>query len=242
MSRIHSNRRAQSAAAALLILPVALGLAACGGSSKDSAATTNAGAATANGKRGGQFEARASALRACLQKQGITLPKRPLAPGGSAAGGPPAGGPGGDPYSGRAPGGGPGARGPFGRGARIGPRLPEGVTRAHFEAALKKCGGAAFGHSGRLDSAQARERFAKFAQCMRRNGVNLPAPNTSGNGPIFNTRGIDTNSAPFKAADAKCMKELRPRGVIPGPNGEREPAPAPPGAPGTAPEGPPPGA
>ena len=33
---------------------------------------------------------------------------------------------------------------------------------------------------------------------MRENGVNLPAPNTSGNGPVFNTKGIDTSSATFK--------------------------------------------
>jgi hypothetical protein len=44
---------------------------------------------------------------------------------------------------------------------------------------------------------------------MRENGVNLPAPNTTGNGPVFNTKGIDTNSATFKAAQAKCQPNLK---------------------------------
>jgi hypothetical protein len=51
---------------------------------------------------------------------------------------------------------------------------------------------------------------------MRKNGVNLPKPNTSGKGPIFNTKGIDTTSASFKAADAKCVRELTPSGAQPG--------------------------
>lgn len=217
MPHTHGNRRTRRAAAALLILLAALGLAACGGSSNGSSGTTSASATTTNGKRG-QFAARASALRACLQKEGITLPKR---------------------AAGQAP------RGPFGYGSG-GPELLKGVTRAKFQAALKKCGGRVFAGRGRFDSAQGRQRFAKFAECMRKNGVNLPAPNTSGNGPIFNTKAINTNSTAFKTADAKCMKELRPRGGAAGP-GEGAPAPggepgAGPGAPGAAPEGPPPGA
>src|ERR1700759_166814 len=105
MPRTHGNRRARSAAAALLILLVALGLTACGGSSKGSSTATSASAATTTGKRGGQFAARATALRACLQKEGITLPKRPSGQGGQ--------GPGqaGTPGQGGAP------RGPFGLGA-----------------------------------------------------------------------------------------------------------------------------
>jgi hypothetical protein len=39
--------------------------------------------------------------------------------------------------------------------------------------------------------------------------VNIPAPNTSGNGPIFNTKGIDTASTQFKTAETKCSAVLR---------------------------------
>jgi hypothetical protein len=250
MPRTHGNRRAQPTAAALLILLAALGLAACGGSTKGSSTATNASVTGPNGKRGGQFAARATALRACLQKEGITLPKRPSPQGGPSGAGGGGGGPYGAPYSGQPPAGAGGGRGPFGGGAGGGPQLPKGVTRAQFEAAVKKCGGGAFRRNGRgFDTAAGRQRYAKFAECMRKNGVKLPAPNTSGNGPIFNTKGIDTNSAAFKAADAKCEKELRPSGAggggaAPAPGGGPSPGggEAPPTAgQGAPPEGSPPG-
>ncbi len=59
-----------------------------------------------------------------------------------------------------------------------------------------------------FNSARAKQALAKFAACMHENGVSLPAPNTSGKGPIFNTKGIDTTSATFKAAEAKCRGDL----------------------------------
>jgi hypothetical protein len=44
---------------------------------------------------------------------------------------------------------------------------------------------------------------------MRENGVNVPEPNTSGNGPVFDTKGLNTNSAQFRAAELKCRLDLR---------------------------------
>lgn len=256
MPRTHEKRRAWLAPLALLaVLPAALGLAACGGSSKSSAGATNVRASTTGGKGGGRFAARASALRECLKKNGITLPE-PRVQGGPGAGGP------GGPYGGQPPAGGTYGQppsgthsglGPFASGA-VGPRLPKGVSRAQFQAAIKKCGGGALRvRGGDFDTAQGRQRYAKFAECMRKNGVKLPAPNTSGDGPIFNTTGIDTNSAAFKAADAKCAKELRPSGTNsggPGVGGGAGPAGAGPAGEGgpagsqeaAPPEGAPPGA
>ena len=125
-----------------------------------------------------------AAMRECLQKNGITLPKR--TPGQPRPGGP----------------------GGFLGGAAGAPRLPPGVTRSQYEAAVKKCGGAAFaGARGRLRSPAFKQAIAKFATCMRQNGVNVPEPNTSG-GPIFNTAGLNTESAQFKAAEAKCRADL----------------------------------
>ncbi len=61
-------------------------------------------------------------------------------------------------------------------GGAGGPRLPAGVTRAQYEAAMKKCGGAAFVGSGaRIKSPPVKQALAKFSACMRQNGVNLPA-------------------------------------------------------------------
>ncbi|HEX3910265.1 MAG TPA: hypothetical protein VHW67_06140 [Solirubrobacteraceae bacterium] len=216
MPQEHSNRHALAAAATTLLLLAALLLSACGGgSSKGASGTTSTNAAST--KRGGQFGARAASLRACLKKNGITLPERQ--PGQRRSGQSGSG-------EGAAPGT-PGARGPFGTGGSGGPQLPKGVTRSRLEAAFKKCGGGSFsGRARGFDSAAGAQRFAKFAACMRKNGVKLPSPNTSGKGPIFNTKGIDTSSAAFKSADAKCMKELAPSraggaagGGVPAPGG-----------------------
>ena len=97
------------------------------------------------------------------------------------------------------------ARGGFPGGGAGGPQLPKGVTRAQYEAALKKCGGSSFARCGaRLQSPAFKAALAKFASCMTENGVNVPAPNTSGKGPIFDTKGIDTASAQFRTAESSA--------------------------------------
>jgi hypothetical protein len=87
------------------------------------------------------------------------------------------------------------------------------VTRAKYEAAIKKCGGARFGNNGgpgarRANSPAFRTALTKFAACLRQNGINVPAPNTSGKGPIFSTKGINTASSQFKSAETKCRSAL----------------------------------
>jgi hypothetical protein len=200
MSHLNSNRRkpAASAAAVLVLLLACLGLAACGSSSGSSSSATSASVSTTTtdaagtkGPNSGRF----AAIRECLQKNGVTLPAfKPGQHGQPQARG-----------QRRPPGGGGGATG--------GPSLPKGVTRAQYEAALKKCGGGNFaGRSGggaRFKSSAFQAALAKFATCLRENGVNVPAPNTSGKGPVFDTKGIDTSSAKFKAAEVKCQSDLR---------------------------------
>jgi hypothetical protein len=199
MPHINSNRRPRAASAIVLALLLAcLGLAACGGSSTSSSTTATAAAAaktaattSTNGGAGkgpgGPNSSRFAALRECLQKNGITLPKR---------------------TSGQRRSGGAGG---FLGGGAAGPQLPKGVTRAQYEAALKKCGGNAFAGSAgrRFNNPAFKSALTKFATCLRANGVNIPAPNTSGNGPIFNTKGIDTASTQFKTAETKCSADLR---------------------------------
>jgi len=191
MPHIYSNR-SKPATAVLVLLFASLVLAACGGSSTSSTSTssTNASASTSatTSTTGGAVGARASrftALRECLQKNGITLPKP-------------------TPGQGRPPGG-----GFLGGGA--GPALPKGVTRTQYEAALKKCGGGSgfAGRGNRIASPAFKAALAKFAACMRENGIKLPEPNSSGKGPIFNTKGVNTTSTQFKAADTKCASVLR---------------------------------
>ncbi len=192
---ITSRSRPALATSTLLIL-ACLALAACGGStttSTTSSAATNASAASGTTKAPGGAPAadrgRFLAVRECLQKNGIVLPKR---------------------KPGQAPGAGaPGAGFPGGA-----PALPKGVTAAQYQAALKKCGGGLpgrrFGNPvDRFKTPAFRKTLAKFAACLRSNGVNLPAPNTSGKGPIFNTKGVNVAGAKFRAAQVKCAGLLR---------------------------------
>jgi hypothetical protein len=211
MPHLSSRRRKSVAAKAL---PVALlacvGLTACGGSSASTTTSTTANASatstqatgagttsttstTPAGASTGRTPVRnrprptaaASArhyatVRECLLKDGITLPSRP-------------------------PGSGPGSRG--------GSQLPKGMTREQFRAALVKCGGgsrAPGGVGGRpaLSSPRFRQALVSFVACLRQDGINLPAPNTSGKGPIFNAKGIDVKSPQFRKAEVKCRAVL----------------------------------
>lgn len=104
---------------------------------------------------------------------------------------------------------------------RFGPGLPFGGARRFndpkLRAALEKCGvrpGA--GRRFRRSNPAFRRSLQRFAACVRKNGYDLPAPNTSGHGPIFNTRGINTNDPKFKAAVAKCRSVLRGPGAAGG--------------------------
>jgi hypothetical protein len=201
MSHIDSKRRkptTTTVALAFGLLLTCLGLAACGGSSSTTSTSANASATAPRGASGagatGPGGARFKAVRECLQKNGITLPQRPPGQRGGRPGGP----------------GGPSGPGGFlGGGGAGGTQLPSGVTRAQMQAALKKCGaGGQFRRGARLKSPAYKAALTKFAACMREHGVNVPAPNTSGNGPIFSTKGLNTASAQFRSAELKCHSYL----------------------------------
>jgi hypothetical protein len=206
---------------ALLALGACLMLAACGSSSGSGGSTNSANSksATTSSNPPGAGSARSTALRECLQKQGITLPSAP-------AGGNP-------PSSGSAP-----PTGTAGQPPSGGFKLPKGESAAQLQAALKKCGGGNFpsGGAAQFRGAGSSKTFAKFTACMRENGVNLPAPNTSGKGPVFDTKGINTSSAAFKSAESKCRSDLGPaaggggppNGGGPPPSGEAPAGGAPP--------------
>ncbi len=187
MPQIHTTSSKPAIAAVLLVL-ASVALAACGSSSSSSPTTTASTSASTTTPTGqGLGAGRFLALRECLRKNGVTLP--PHTPGQRPS---------------------PGTHG-FGAGG--GPALPKGVSRAQYQAALKKCGvsGGAFfgGRGGRFNSPAVKQALAKFATCMGDNGVKVPAPNTSGNGPIFSTKGLNTSSATFRSAEAKCRGDLQ---------------------------------
>ncbi len=187
--------RRSSALAIPLILALALALAACGGSSgstsSTAAASVPASGASGPGGAGGGGSGRFAALRQCLAKQGITLPQRP---------------------AGTRPPGGGGLLG--GGGFRAGGGAGAFANNPKLRAAMQKCGftGGVRGGGGfrqRLSNPTVVAALNTFVTCMRSNGVNLPAANTSGTGPVFNTNGINTTSAAFKTAYAKCLPDLR---------------------------------
>jgi hypothetical protein len=201
MQAISSTTRLAARAAVLLTATL---LAACGSSSTSSNASSKTTGGAAAKRTGGAPTGRFTALRECLAKQGVVLPGR--VPGKAGQGPPP-----------------PGNAAPFG-GQR---RPPEGVSRSKLEAAMKKCASirrAPGGLTGRLRSPAYSKALAKFATCMRRNGVAVPTPDTSGDGPVFSTKGLDTSSAKFRAAQQKCASLLSV--ARPGVQG----APAPPAA------------
>jgi len=213
-----SRHRLHRLLAGVAIALAAVVLAACGSSGQSSSSSTTNSADKSQSASG---SSRFASLRACLQREGINLGSAPS-------------------------GGQPGNGGPPGVGGGF--KLPEGVSQTKFQEALKKCGGGlARGGRPGFNSATARVALTKYAACMRENGVNLPTPNTGGNGPVFNTKGIDTSSAAFKSAQQKCQSNLKgafgaggrpPGGVGGGPPSGTErgpPAGAPPGSEGTPP-------
>jgi hypothetical protein len=200
----HIKRIRRTPAITAIVVPAlvlaCLGLAACGGSSKS--ATTNASASAATSTTNASASSGTGSTAASA------------GPGTGSTAGAPTGATGpnvgrfaalreclkknGITLPQRTPGGG------------AGPQLPKGVTRAQYEAALKKCGGTGqFARTGKAFNVPAfKAAFAKFATCLRQNGVNVPAQNTSGKGPVFNTKGINTSSAQFRTAETKCQSIL----------------------------------
>jgi hypothetical protein len=213
--------RAAAAGVSLVLMCACLTLASCGGSSSTKAdAATSSTSAPASGTVEHHAPASSpfSAMRACLKAHGIALPatsartRRPGAPGVR--------------------------RGAPARGRLFfGGHAPGGASATRMREAFRACGGGA-GLRPRLRRYRAsrspafKTALSRFAACVRKHGVTLPKPNSSGNGPVFDTKGLDVGSAKFKAAVLSCRSMLS--GVIGGKLRH--------GAPGGGPPvGPPPG-
>jgi hypothetical protein len=220
MSPHRTLRRRPATFASLIALTAtlvaaSLGLAACGGSSSttttttqtaanaaatgtttggtstsgtstgtSSTGTTGTGTSTTGTTSGTSAATRITAVRTCLSKKGITLPQQTAGTGGFPGGG---------------------------------AQLPKGMSRAQFAEALQSCGAGFNGHhfgkrakgfKNPFNNPRFHAVLARFAACLRQDGIDVGEPNTSGKGPIFDTKGINTGSAQFKAAEAKCRSTL----------------------------------
>ncbi|MCW2954894.1 MAG: hypothetical protein JWQ48_4064 [Conexibacter sp.] len=203
-----TDRRARLIAVALAALVVALVVAACGSSSSGgsgaaASSTTGTNGTTTTGA-GGRTNTK---LAACLQQQGVTLPSRP----GRADGGPPAARTGTNPAPPAGTGTGTNARRAPGGGLFGGSGM-SAAQRTKLQAALRRCG-ASFG-GGRFkggNSAAYRTAIAKFVACVRGDGYDLPAPNTSGKGPVFDPSKVNQRDPKWIKASKACQS-LLPQG------------------------------
>ena len=228
-------------ATAIIAVAACVSIAACGSSSNTnkSASAGSSGSSTTQttttppaGASG--FAAQRSKLEACLKSHGVTLPQRPA--GGYGGGYPGGGHPGGGYPGGGYPGGGgttttpPTGTGTTGQGFHPGAgggffrRL--GGSNSKFAKALKACGAqfgaGGFGAGRRFTPHYSKTTLDSFVACVKQHGYSLPAPNTSGTGPIF-PRNIETNKQ-FQAAAKSCESILQgafrgyPGGAGPGGN------------------------
>jgi hypothetical protein len=154
-------------------------VAACGGGGSTSTSGAANASTTTTVKGGGS--AQGTALRDCLQKQGVTLPA------GFGGGG------------NRPPGGGTPGSFPAGGTPRT---LPAGIDQQKFQSALKACGGTGgFPGGGRNSPA-----FQAYTSCLSDHGVKVPKRTGATTPPTF-----DRNSATFVAANKVCAALLPTR-------------------------------
>ncbi len=192
-------RRLRLVLGLVAVLASALLLAACGSSSSSSSSTTastSTGTSTTGGRAGG-FRQSARTI-ACLRAQGVTLPQRrpgqgrPTGTGTNGA--PPAG---------------------AGRGFFGGGRGQSSAQRTRMQAAFRRCGVTFGGRGGRggfggrrFNSATYRAAITRFVACVRQHGYDLPAPNTTGRGPVFDSSKVNQRDPKFIAASRACASDL----------------------------------
>ena len=85
-----------------------------------------------------------------------------------------------------------------------GSRPPRGVSRARYQAAVKACVPKVKLPQISISPSKHRGSAAQFVRCMRKNGIDMPAPRTSANGPVVSLAGVDTRSKQFRSAFLKC--------------------------------------
>lgn len=182
----------------LIALIAAMALAGCGGSNggeSSSGSSTSSSSSSGSGSSEsspstpagapGGFELGEEEMT-CLKEQGVELPSVPQ--GGE--GGPPEG------FEGREP--------PSG-----------GAGGAEMQEAFKKCGveipagGPGQSGGGGVNSSAMKKSVTEYTACVRENGYDLPEPNLSGKGPIFDSSEVNQNDPKFKKANEQCQELLQ---------------------------------
>jgi hypothetical protein len=185
--------------AGVLAIVAALAVAGCGGSSGSSSSSeesSTGSSSEAAGQTPGGFEI-SEETRECLKEQGVELPE-PGQDGELPEGGePPAGGP---PEGGEPP----------NFGGAQGKKMQEAFKECGVE--IPEGGQGKPGGAPDMNSAAFRESLKKYVACVRENGYELPEPNLSGEGPVFDESEVNQEDPEFKAASEKCQGLLRGAG------------------------------
>jgi hypothetical protein len=180
------HHRLTRATAILASVLATIVLTACGSSS--SSTTTSTGTTATGTASAGSAQQRA-AIQACLKKAGISIPSRPAGSTSTT------------PRTSSTP--------------RSGGLFRSGggalASNPKVRAALQKCG-LSFGRrragSSQVSNPAYQRSVNNYVACVRKNGYNLPTPNFSGNGPVFNASQVNRNDPKFKAVSAKCQQLL----------------------------------
>jgi hypothetical protein len=95
-------------------------------------------------------------------------------------------------------------------------QLPAPKDAKELENAPKECTDKlqnALPNMSQQDQSEFQDTLLAYAQCMRKNGYDMPDPNVSGKGGPFDLGNIDQDDPKYKAAHAKCKSLL---GNLPG--------------------------
>ncbi len=89
-------------------------------------------------------------------------------------------------------------------------RVPVGVTRETFAAAVKTCSGGEL-HVGRVavTSPVLQHQILGLVSCLSRNGFSLPSPNFPGPGPVLDVSKVNIASARWVATATGCYVDNR---------------------------------
>lgn len=177
---------------ATAVMAISAGLMACGGSSG------SGGGDQTNAVAFGPGAQMSASDRECLQRHGLNF----RMPGSGNAPAPPAG------ASGTSTTGGPVVVGP---GGRSGPsQLPENVRKAFQACGVNPPSFSSGGPPPNVNSSAYRASVNRYVACVKQNGYDLPAPNLSGKGPIFDESKVNRDDPKFQAASRRCEQLLQP--------------------------------
>jgi hypothetical protein len=185
---------------ATAVMAISAGLMACGGSSG------SGGGDKTNAVAFGPGAQMSASDRECLQKHGLNF--QLAGPGGA----PPSGASGTSTTQG-----GPPAQGAPPAGAVVGPqgtsgprRLPENVRKAFQACGVDPPTFSSGGPPPNVNSGAYRASVTRYVACVKQNGYDLPAPNLSGKGPIFDESKVNRDDPKFQAASQRCQHLLQP--------------------------------